>query len=73
MRCCSRDYASVTEIIRHGINGYLVNNIDDAINAVEKIDNINPRIVREDAEERFSAEVFARKYLNIYMRMLDER
>ncbi len=55
----------IPEIIKPGVNGYLVedeNNIDGFVNYIKKIDKIDRKKCREDAIERFSIEKMAKGY-----------
>lgn len=62
---------AVTEIVRHGINGFLVRDIEEMIKAMNSIDVIDPRECRKDAEQRFSSKSMARKYTSLYKRLTE--
>ena len=62
----ARPHGSVPEVIEHGVNGFIVQNIDEAVKAVEKISTISRRRCREVFEERFTSARMAREYLDIY-------
>ena len=64
---------SVTEVIEHESTGFIVESIDDAVAAVHRIDSIDRRLVRSIFEQRFTAEVMARNYLQLYWRLLGTR
>lgn len=57
---------ALPEIIRDGIEGFLVNSIDEACAAVEKLPQIDRRNCRLRAEQRFSASVIVGRYLELY-------
>jgi glycosyltransferase involved in cell wall biosynthesis len=57
---------SVEEVVVDGVNGYKVGNLEEMILAVKKINTIDRKKVRQDAVERFSIEVIADEYLNLY-------
>jgi len=57
---------SVPEVIDHGINGYICENVEEMINFVEKIDGINRTECRKSAELNFSKNVITEKYENLY-------
>ncbi|WP_291721733.1 glycosyltransferase [Bernardetia sp.] len=61
---------SVPEVVKHGINGYICQTLQQMIEAVEKIDAISRLDVRKDAEERFSATVIAEHYLQTYQKII---
>jgi glycosyltransferase involved in cell wall biosynthesis len=60
---------SVPEVVKHGINGYICQTLQQMIEAVEKIDVISRFEVRKDTEERFSADVISDNYLDIYKKI----
>jgi glycosyltransferase involved in cell wall biosynthesis len=64
---------SVSEVIEDGTTGFIVESIDEAVAAVHRIDHIDRRLVRSMFEQRFTAEVMARNYLQLYWRLLSTR
>ncbi|HEX4884073.1 MAG TPA: glycosyltransferase family 4 protein [Casimicrobiaceae bacterium] len=63
------DRGSVREVVEHGVTGFVVRSIDEAVEAVQRIDTIDRRRVRETFERRFSAATMARNYLQLYARL----
>ncbi|MGH9814688.1 MAG: glycosyltransferase family 4 protein, partial [Candidatus Acidiferrales bacterium] len=61
---------SVPEVVDPGVTGFIVNSVDDAVQAVHSIAQLDRAACRRCAERRFSAERMARKYLAIYQRLL---
>jgi glycosyltransferase involved in cell wall biosynthesis len=61
---------SVPEVVDHGVSGYIVGDMDDAVAAVGRLDRLDRRLVRATFERRFTAEVMARNYLRLYRRLL---
>jgi glycosyltransferase involved in cell wall biosynthesis len=61
---------SVPEILDEGTTGFLVNDLDAAAAAVNKIESIDRRTCRQVFEERFSASRMASDYLAVYTRLL---
>lgn len=57
---------AVPEVIVGGVNGYLVNNKEEMIDAVKKIPAIDRVKCRENAEARFDVKVLAAQYLNLF-------
>ncbi len=57
---------SVPEVLRDGVAGYIVSNVDEAVSAVEHIPALSRATCRAVFEERFSAERMARDYLAAY-------
>ncbi|MCF6238569.1 MAG: glycosyltransferase [Candidatus Marinimicrobia bacterium] len=64
------DRGSMPELIRNGLNGYLVRTVDDAIDAVRKIDDIDRLACRRFVEENFSIERMVNDYLQVYEQIL---
>ena len=61
---CNR--GSVPEIIEDGVSGFVVQDIDQAVNAVHRIGEIDRRRCRERFEARFTAKRMAAEYLESY-------
>ena len=57
---------SLPEIVRAGTEGYLVNSINEAVDAVQKIPTIQRQHCRQRAEACFSTEAVVRKYVQLY-------
>ncbi|MEM7554060.1 MAG: glycosyltransferase [Cyanobacteria bacterium P01_A01_bin.84] len=57
---------ALPEIVRPGVDGYLVNNFEEAIAAIEKLSTLKRINPRQRAEECFSAPVIVEKYENLY-------
>lgn len=62
---------SVPEVLEEGVTGFIVQGLEDAVEAVYKVRDINRRRCREVFEERFSATRMTRDYLNIYKQLLE--
>ena len=57
---------ALPEIVRHGVDGFLVTTIEEACNAVAKIDKIDRRNCRKRVEDRFSATIVSAQYERLY-------
>lgn len=57
---------SVPEVLEDGLTGFVVNDIDGAAAAVNRIDRLFRPTIRSRFEERFSARAMARDYLRVY-------
>lgn len=64
------DKGSIPEIIKNGITGYVVNDLEGMIDAIEHIENIDRNGTREYARNTFSAERMADGYEALYHSML---
>jgi glycosyltransferase involved in cell wall biosynthesis len=62
---------SVPEIIEHERNGFVVEDQEQAVKAVQNISSIERRECRRIFEDRFTSERMAQDYVNIYQRMID--
>ncbi len=61
---------SMPEIIQNGVNGFLVADIDSAVNAVSKIRDISRRECREIVAKYFTRERMVENYLKIYRQII---
>ncbi len=61
---------SMSELIADGVNGFLVDSMDEAIAAIGRIGEIDRAKCRRVAVERFSVERMAGEYLDLYRRIL---
>jgi glycosyltransferase involved in cell wall biosynthesis len=57
---------SVPEVMRHGVSGFVVSGLDEAVKATQRALGLSRRRCREYFEERFTVERMARDYLDIY-------
>ena len=62
---------SMPEIIRHGETGYIVDDIEGAINAVAAIKSIDRMQCRADVEHRFTSTRMASDYVRVYQEILN--
>jgi glycosyltransferase involved in cell wall biosynthesis len=60
------DRGSVPEVIDHGVSGWIVDDLDGAVEAVHNVGRLNRLQVRRRFEQRFTAERMARDYVAIY-------
>lgn len=64
---------SMPEIVKDAETGFLVSDLDEAIEAVAKVPSISREACRAHVEQRFTAERMARDYLKVYQQVLDMR
>jgi hypothetical protein len=64
---------AVPEVIDHGLTGFIVDTVDDAVTAVERAGTLDRTGVRATFERRFSAERMTQDYLGIYGALARER
>ena len=67
----ARPCGSVPEVLRHGVSGFIESSIDDLVRAVHKVHEISRRTCRDEFERRFTAEVMAENYEQVYYRLAD--
>ena len=61
---------SVPEVIDDGVTGRIVSCEDEAVAAVAEVAAFDRRRIRKAFERRFSSEVMARRYVELYQRLL---
>jgi glycosyltransferase involved in cell wall biosynthesis len=66
------DNGSVPEIIDNGVTGFIVKNETEAVDAIERLGELDRRQVRATFERRFNAQRMARDYLRVYETLLRE-
>jgi glycosyltransferase involved in cell wall biosynthesis len=64
---------SVPEVIDDGVTGFVVGNIEEAVQAVQQIDELDRREVRRVFDLRFSAARMASDYMDVYRRLISGR
>jgi glycosyltransferase involved in cell wall biosynthesis len=57
---------SVPEVLEDGVTGYIVDSVEEAVDAVERIHGLSRATCRRVFEERFEASRMARDYLDLY-------
>lgn len=61
---------SMPEIVSDGINGFLVETLDQATNAVAAATTIDRRGVRDSVEDRFTVEGMVDSYIEVYRQLV---
>ncbi|MDD3075613.1 MAG: glycosyltransferase family 4 protein [Proteiniphilum sp.] len=61
---------SMKELIVDGENGFLAENMDEAIEKIKKTDQINRLNCRKHVEKHFSKEIMANRYIEVYKKIL---
>jgi glycosyltransferase involved in cell wall biosynthesis len=64
---------AIPEVVEHGISGFIVDSVEQAVTAVRQIASLDRRKVRAEFERRFTAERMAGQYLDIYRRLAAAR
>jgi glycosyltransferase involved in cell wall biosynthesis len=64
---------SVSEVMEHGVTGFVVNGLDEAVEAIGHVSNLSRARCRETFEKRFTASRMASDYVKLYRRTVDRR
>ena len=62
---------SVPEVLEHGVTGFMVHDIQEAVAAARRIHEIDRRRCRAEFEQRFTADLMAQRYLDVYVGLSD--
>jgi len=65
------DLGSCREVIKNGQTGFLVNNVAEAVQALERIPEINRRVCRSRVQQHFSLETMVDGYERVYSTIFD--
>jgi glycosyltransferase involved in cell wall biosynthesis len=61
---------SVSEVIDHGVTGYICEDVQGAVDALQRLDELSRTEVRTRFERRFSAKTMVRNYADSYTSLL---
>jgi glycosyltransferase involved in cell wall biosynthesis len=64
-------HGAVPEVMEQGRTGYVVEELDDAVEAVRRLPRMSRARCREVFEERFTAARMARDYVAVYERLVE--
>ena len=67
------DRGSMPELIENGKNGFLVNNVNEAIETVARIKEIDRATCRGHVERHFTVDRMVDKYIKVYEMILQDR
>lgn len=67
------NHGSVPEILRDGVTGYIVESVDEAVEAVQNIEKLSRQTCRREFEQCFAADRMARDYVKLYQSILRQR
>jgi glycosyltransferase involved in cell wall biosynthesis len=60
------DLGSCREVIEDGRTGFVVNNVNEAVRALERLPQIHPAVCRQRVEECFSVDTMVAAYERVY-------
>ena len=64
------DGGSVAEVMEDGVTGFIVRELDDAVEAIRRVRTLSQARCREVFEKRFTATRMANNYLEVYERVI---
>jgi glycosyltransferase involved in cell wall biosynthesis len=64
---------SMPELIRDGKTGFIVDDVDAAVQAVGKINSLDRSVCRQEVEKYFTCQRMAHDYVGIYHKILKDR
>ncbi|MBW8834384.1 MAG: glycosyltransferase family 4 protein [Burkholderia sp.] len=62
---------SVPEVIDHGVTGYIVEDVQGAVAALQRLDELSRTEIRAQFERRFSSKTMARNYVDAYSALIE--
>ena len=62
---------SVPEVIDHGVTGFICEDVQGAVAALQRIDELSRTEIRAQFERRFSSKIMAQNYVDSYSAMLE--
>jgi glycosyltransferase involved in cell wall biosynthesis len=65
------DLGSCREVIEHGVTGFLVNDVAEAVTALDGVPSIKDRACRRRVEERFSIATMVEAYERVYAKIFE--
>ena len=66
-------FGSVPEVVKEGVSGYMVRDLQSAVEAVSNIARLDRKKVRKYFEQNFTARRMTQDYLRIYERLVEKR
>lgn len=63
---------SVSEIIEDGVTGFVVDTEEEAIEKLQYVESLDRGLIRQRFEERFTATTMAKKYVDVYKRVIQQ-
>jgi glycosyltransferase involved in cell wall biosynthesis len=63
----------VPEVIDHGVTGYIVDDVDGAVDALGRLGELSRAEIRAQFERRFTSDVMAGNYVSAYESLIEAR
>ena len=64
---------SVPEVITDGVNGFIVDDLDGSVDAVQRLGELDRHAVRQAFEDRFTVDRMARDYVALFEHLVGHR
>src|SRR5450432_230496 len=61
---------AVPEIVIHGKSGFLVNDVNEMVQFIARIDELDRAVVRAHVEQHFTSHIMAQKYTKVYKKII---
>jgi len=66
----ARACGSVPEVMTDGTTGFIVDTVEEAVHAIEKVSELDRKEIRNVFEQRFTSERMAKEYLRVYHKLI---
>jgi glycosyltransferase involved in cell wall biosynthesis len=63
----------VSESVVDKKTGFIVDTVDEMVEAISKVDRIDPLDCRRHVKQHFTSQIMSLKYLELYKHLLDRR
>ncbi|GLU33938.1 glycosyltransferase family 4 protein [Trinickia caryophylli] len=64
---------SVPEVVDHAVTGFIVEDVQGAVAALQRLDELSRDEIRAQFERRFTAQAMAREYVEKYQALIEQR
>ena len=65
------DLGSCREVVEHGVTGFMVNDVAEAVRALDGVASIKDSACRKRVEERFSIATMVEAYERVYAKIFE--
>jgi glycosyltransferase involved in cell wall biosynthesis len=65
-------HGSVPEVIEDGVSGVVVDSVEEAVHAVDRVQSMSRAACRDAFEKRFTARRMANDYVKLYERLIEK-
>jgi glycosyltransferase involved in cell wall biosynthesis len=61
---------AVPEVLHHGVSGFIVSSAEEATKAIERIEQLDRRVIRKLFERQYTADTMARAYVKVFSNLI---